>query len=145
MARAWRIALGAVLLAGGLPRLAEAQRPRGYIRMASGDSLLVWNLTRYPVRDDSTVLVLDYETRMDLSDTAAVQHEIITIWPLLRPAVEKAGLWTAAIRALRFVPASAPVGDRGALPGRPVGLYGVVFRRTVRGGWYLLGDTLTLK
>jgi hypothetical protein len=109
--------------------------------MPSGDSLPLWNLTLYPVRDDSTALVLDYETRMDLSDTAGLQREILTIWPSFRPAVEKAGLWTAAIRALRFVPASATVGDHGALHVRPVNLFGVVFRRNGHGGWYLLGDT----
>jgi hypothetical protein len=86
-------------------------------------------------------MVLDYETRRELSDTAALQREILRIWPSFRPAVEKAGLWTAAIRALRFVPASATVGDQGALHARPVSLFGVVFRRNVRGGWYLLGDT----
>jgi hypothetical protein len=144
MARPWRIALGALLLAGGLHGVTTAQQPRGYIRMPSGDSLPVWSLMLYPVRDDSTALVLDYETRMQLSDTAAIQREIIAIWPLFRPAVEKAGLWSAAIRALRFTPASAPVGDLGAPRGRPVNLYGVVFRRNVRGGWYLLGDTLKL-
>ncbi len=136
------LAFGAVLLAGGVPGLTGAQQPRGYIRMPSGDSLPVWNLTPYAVRNDSTALVLDYETRMELSDTVAVQREIISIWPLFRPAVEQAGLWTAAIRAVRFVTTSAPVDDR--LRGRPVNLYGVVFRRNVRGGWYLLGDTLNI-
>ncbi len=144
MARPWRVAFGAVLLAAGLPGLTAAQQPRGYIRMPSGDSLAVWSLTLYPVRDDSTALVLDYETRTQLSDTAALQREIIAIWPLFRPAVEKAGLWTAAIRALRFGPANAPAGDQDVLRGTPVNLYGVVFRRNVRGGWYLLGDTLKI-
>ncbi|HEY7636407.1 MAG TPA: hypothetical protein VH763_12715 [Gemmatimonadales bacterium] len=144
MARTWRIAFGAVLLAGGLSGVADAQHPRGYIRMPSGDSLPVWNLTRYPVRHDSMALVLDYETRIELRDTTAVQREIITIWPLFRPAVEQAGLWTAAIRAVRFAPAAPVASDLGAPRGRPVNLYGVVFRRNVRGSWYLLGDTVHL-
>lgn len=144
MARAWPVALGAVLLAGGLPGVTAAQQPRGYIRMPSGDSLPVWNLKRYAVRNDSMALVLDYETRIELSDTTAVQREIITIWPLFRPAVEQSGLYTAAIRAVRFVPASRSVDDWNARRGRPVDLYGVVFRKNVRGGWYLLGDTLNL-
>ena len=107
MARAWPVALGAVLLAGGLPGVTAAQQPRGYIRMPSGDSLPVWNLKRYAVRNDSMALVLDYETRIELSDTTAVQREIITIWPLFRPAVEQSGLYTAAIRELtpRLLPA----------------------------------------
>jgi len=82
---------GALLLIGLAPSRGAAQRPAGFIRMPSGDSLAVWGLELFRVRQDAPALVLNYETRLSLRDSAAVRREILAIWPGLRPAAEQRG------------------------------------------------------
>jgi hypothetical protein len=139
------IIAGALLLVGLAPSTGAAQHPAGFIRMPSGDSLAVWGLELFRVRQEAPALVLHYETRLDLRDSAAVRREILSIWPGLRPAAEQRGLKQAAIRALRFQAGLNVASLPQDLWTRDADLYGVVFTRQQDGQWTVLGDSTVLR
>jgi hypothetical protein len=113
--------------------------------MPSGDSLAVWGLELFRVRKDTPALVLNYETRLNLRDSAAVRREILSIWPGFRPAAEQRGLSRAAIRALRFQAGINVASLPQDLWTRDADLYGMVFTRRPDGKWMVLGDTTALR
>lgn len=45
-------------------------------------------------------LVLEYQTELPLTDTAALAAEVDAVWAYFRPTVEAAGVDTAAIKAM---------------------------------------------
>jgi hypothetical protein len=137
---------GSVLVALALAASpGAAQHPAGFIRMPSGDSLPVWGLELFRVRQEAPALVLHYETRLDLHDSAAVRREILHIWPGLRPAAEQRGLSRAAIRALRFEAGVNVASLPQDLWTRDADLYGMVFTRRSDGSWTVLGDSTALR
>jgi hypothetical protein len=132
------------LLAAQVPVPGAAQHPAGFIRMPSGDSLPVWGFELYRVKNQPPALVLHYETRLDLHDSAAVRGEILAIWPGFRPAAEQRGVERAAIRALRFQAGVRLASLPQDLWHRDADLYGIVFTRGSDGLWSVLGDSTAL-
>ena len=135
------LALSPLFLLGLTPSPGAAQHPAGFIRMPSGDSLAVWGLEQFQVQQGPPALVLHYETKLDLRDSAAVRREILAIWPGLRPAAEQRGFSQAAIRALRFEAGINVASLPQDLWTRNADLYGVVFTREPNGNWAVLGDS----
>jgi len=119
------------LQAQAAPAAPSSRTQVGFIRLR-GDSLPVWRVTRYTVANDSTTLVMDYQTALALDDTIALQAQIQGVWQYFRPTVEKADLWAAAVRAIKFE-GDPSNGDPSAQ--QRFRAYGMVFRRDSAGQW----------
>lgn len=100
--------------------------------LPSGQRIVLLSVGRYQIEDGDPLLLLRYQTGIDIADTTALRQQARQVWLLLRPEAERGHYLTAALVA------QSPL---TGLCFRGQGLcrfrqYGFVLRYSSDKGWY---------
>ena len=126
--------------AGDVGQFGGYAGPFKFIRLPSGDTLTVYRVKYWTFTDNAPpALQLEYQTRVSIADTAAIRGEVLRLWPVFQPYVERAGFGSAILTATDREVKGGATGHLSSMRH-----YGTVIARDSAGSWRIVTDGTTL-
>ena len=109
-----------------------ASEPNYQIKtLANGGQVKVIGITKmYSTNGVNKWLILDYQTKVSISDVDALKKEADQIWPYFKNDVEQAGMDEALIRA-NSIPTGTIIKESKS--------YGLAYKKAADGTWSRVG------